>query len=56
MEQIELANKLNVKPPQINKYVKDKQGMSYQVAYNVAQILNCNMEDLYEWIEVGEHE
>lgn len=56
MSQADLADKLNVKPPQINKYVKETQGMSYQAAYNISKILNCRMEDLYEWIEVGRNE
>lgn len=56
MGQSELAIKLNVKPPQINKYVKGKQKMSIAVAYNIAQILNCQIEELYEWIEVGNDE
>lgn len=56
MEQVELARKLNVAPPQINKYVQDVQGMSYEVAKNISSILKCNMEDLYEWEEVGENE
>ena len=56
MEQVELAKRLNVKPPQINKYVNNVQGMSYEVAKNISTILNCNMEDLYEWEEVGENE
>jgi DNA-binding XRE family transcriptional regulator len=30
--------------------------MSLQVAKNIAAILNCNIEDLYEWIEVGNNE
>lgn len=56
IEQAELARKLNVTRPQINKYVKNKQGMSLQTAYNIACLLGCNMEDLYEWIEVGDNE
>ena len=56
MEQLELAHRLNVRPPQINKYAKGKQGMSLRIAYNIARILNCHIEDLYEWIEVGDHE
>ncbi|EPD52804.1 hypothetical protein HMPREF1210_01184 [Paenisporosarcina sp. HGH0030] len=56
MEQTDLARKLNVTPPQINKYVKNKQGMSLQVAKNIAAILNCHIDDLYEWIEVGDNE
>ena len=56
MSQRELAEKLNVTQPQVNKYVRDKQKMSIQVARNIANILNCHMEELYEWIEVGDNE
>lgn len=56
MEQTELARRLNVTPPQINKYVNDVQGMSYEIAKNISSILKCNMEDLYEWHEVGRNE
>jgi DNA-binding XRE family transcriptional regulator len=56
MEQTDLARKLNVTPPQINKYVNDKQRMSLQVAKNIASIFNCQIEDLYEWHKVGENE
>ena len=56
MEQTELARRLNVTPPQINKYVTGKQGMSLQVAKNIASIFNCHIDDLYEWIEVGNNE
>ncbi|WP_156290740.1 helix-turn-helix transcriptional regulator [Oceanobacillus salinisoli] len=51
MTQRELAEKLGVSEPQINKYVNNRQGMSYQVAYNIAIILGCRMEDLYEWFK-----
>lgn len=56
MTQAELAERLNVKEPQINKYVNDRQGMSLQVAINIAHILKCRVEDLYELIEVGDNE
>lgn len=57
MEQSELAKKLNVTRQQINKYVQNKQTMSIEVARNIASILNCRIEDLYEWIEeVGNNE
>jgi len=56
MDQVELANKLNVRPQQINKYVNDVQGMSLEVALNISLILNCRIEDLYEKIEVGDKE
>jgi len=50
MTQIELADKLNVTEQQINKYVNDRQRMSIEVARNISEILNCRIEDLYEWI------
>lgn len=60
MEQRELADLLGVKVQQVNKYVLDKQKMSIQVAKNIATILNCELDDLYEWEwidpEVGENE
>lgn len=56
MSQLELANRLGVTSQQINKYVWGTQGMSLQVAFNIASILNCRIEDLYEWHEVGRNE
>lgn len=44
--------KLGVTVQQINKYVRNKQKMSLEVAGNIASILGCNIEDLYEWIKV----
>lgn len=56
MEQVELANKLNVTPQQVNKYVNDVQGMSLEVAMNISLILKCEIKEMYEWIEVGHSE
>lgn len=56
MSQIELASKLGITVQQINKYVRNRQRMSLQVAKNIAVILNCRIEDLYEWIEVSSKE
>jgi transcriptional regulator with XRE-family HTH domain len=56
MTQFDLALKMNIKVQQINKYVLDKQKMSIQVAKNIAVILNCHIDDLYEWIEAGKNE
>lgn len=56
IEQVELAKKLNVTKQQINKYVSDSQGMSLEVAKNISVILHCQIEDLYEWNEVGKNE
>lgn len=54
LDQVSLAREMNVSKQQINKYTTNKQRMSLQVAKNVAAILHCEIEDLYEWIEVGD--
>ncbi len=60
MEQTELAYRLNVTKQQINKYATNRQRMSLETAKNISSILNCSIEDLYEWIwvedEAGENE
>lgn len=50
MTQTELAEIMGVKVQQINKYVLKKQKMSYEVAKNISVILNCQMDELYEWV------
>jgi len=54
LDQVSLARELNVSKQQINKYTTNKQRMSLQVAKNVATILHCGIDDLYEWVEVGD--
>ncbi|RHW37288.1 XRE family transcriptional regulator [Neobacillus notoginsengisoli] len=56
MSQLQLAEIMGIRVQQINKYVLNKQRMSLQVAKNIATILNCKIDDLYEWIEVGNEE
>ena len=56
MSQMDLAIKLNVKKQQINKYVTNERVMSLLTAKKIASILHCRIEDLYEWIEVGDNE
>lgn len=51
MSQTELAELLDVRVQQINKYALNKQKMSLQVAKNISSILNCDIDDLYEWKE-----
>lgn len=53
--QQELADLLDVKIQQVNKYVLNKQKMSIQVAKNIAYILDCTIDDLYDW-EWTDHE
>ncbi|PIC80512.1 transcriptional regulator [Sporosarcina sp. P18a] len=56
MNQHDLAIKLSVTKQQVNKYVTNKQGMSLEVAKNIAVILDCQIEDLYQWNEVSNNE
>lgn len=56
MTQKELADKMGVTRQQINKYVLGKQGMLIETAGNIAFFLRCHIEDLYEWVEVGNNE
>jgi transcriptional regulator with XRE-family HTH domain len=50
--QQELADKLGVTRQQINHYVKDNRLMTVPIAKNIASILNCEIDELYEWIPV----
>jgi transcriptional regulator with XRE-family HTH domain len=52
MSQQELAEKLGVSRQQINHYVNKKRIMTIPIAINIAYILNCTIDDLYEWIPV----
>lgn len=56
MTQQELANQLGITVQQVNKYVLNKQKMSYETAFKIAEVLNCKMEELYEQIEAGGNE
>lgn len=48
MSQAELAIKVNKSKQTISKYVNDAQVMSLESAVNIAKILKCEIEDLYE--------
>jgi transcriptional regulator with XRE-family HTH domain len=56
MSQQELADRLGVKKQQINSYVNNERKMSLVTAKNISDIINCEISELYEWIEVGENE
>lgn len=56
MTQLELAERMGVKVQQVNKYYRDRQKMSLQVAKTIATILGCRIDDLYEWVEAGDEE
>jgi DNA-binding Xre family transcriptional regulator len=54
MTQQDLANRLGVSRQQIKHYTSEKKPriMTLHIAKNIATILDCNIEDLYEWIPV----
>lgn len=52
MTQQELADKLGVTKQQINHYSTERRIMTLPVARNIAYVLRCDIEDLYEWIPV----
>lgn len=54
--QLQLAEKLGVYEQAINRYVNNRAVMSYQIAKNIADILECDMDDLYEWERVSINE
>lgn len=53
MTQQDLADKMNVTKQQINSYATNKAIMSLLTAKNIAAILGCSVEDLYEWKPVN---
>lgn len=52
MSQQELAERINKSKQIISRYVNNQTVMSYETALNIAKILNCEMEDLYEIIKI----
>lgn len=56
MTQQELSDKTGINKQQINGYVRNRRVMSLSVAKTIAFTLNCQIEELYEWIEAGHDE
>lgn len=54
MSQVDLAILVDKTEQTISRYVNDQSVMSYETAINIAAVLDCYMEDLYEIIEVKE--
>jgi DNA-binding XRE family transcriptional regulator len=52
MSQQELAERIGVTRQQINHYSNNRRIMTLHVAKNIAFILQCDIDDLYEWIPV----
>lgn len=49
MSQSTLARKLNTTPQQVQHYVQNTRMMSLTTAKRIALILDCLIDDLYEW-------
>ncbi|MFJ5713162.1 helix-turn-helix transcriptional regulator [Neobacillus sp. NPDC093127] len=54
MSQVDLAILVNKTEQTISRYVNDQTVMSYETAINIATVLDCEMEDLYEIVKVKE--
>lgn len=52
MSQQDLANRLGLTRQQINAYSKNRKVMDLITAKNIANELNCEMGELYEWKSV----
>lgn len=49
MSQSELAEKIDSHRQTINSYASNRRKMSLETAKNIALVLNCDVDDLYEW-------
>ena len=54
MSQQELADRINVTKQQIHSYVVGNRLMTLPIAKNIASVLHCEINDLYEWLPVEE--
>ncbi|MBU8739765.1 MULTISPECIES: helix-turn-helix transcriptional regulator [Bacillus] len=54
IDQTQLAAKVGLTKQQITDYVSLRNKPSIERAYNLAKILGCSIEDLYEWTEVSD--
>ncbi|MGK5509454.1 helix-turn-helix domain-containing protein [Brevibacillus formosus] len=52
MTQAELADKLDLSPQRVSDYANNLRTIPINRLREIAQILRCHMDDLYEWIEV----
>ncbi|WP_411809462.1 helix-turn-helix transcriptional regulator [Bacillus haynesii] len=54
IDQTQLAAKVGLTKQQITDYVSLRNKPSIERSYNLAKILGCSIEDLYEWTEVSD--
>lgn len=51
LSQVDLSIKTGISTTQLSDYKSKNRVMSLKNARVIAQALNCNMDDLYEWLE-----
>lgn len=49
LTQTELAKRVNLTQQMISYYINGRKLMSLEIAYNIAVILDCSIEELYSW-------
>jgi transcriptional regulator with XRE-family HTH domain len=49
MTQKQLSERVNLSPQMISHYIFNRKIMSLDNAKSIAAVLNCLIEDLYEW-------
>lgn len=54
LTQAQLAELTDIPKSQISEYVNRKHVMSLETAINIARVLNCNIEELYQWESVSD--
>ncbi|QHZ45857.1 helix-turn-helix transcriptional regulator [Bacillus swezeyi] len=55
IDQTQLAAKVGLTKQHITDYVSLRNKPSIERAYNLAKILGCSIEELYEWSEVSDN-
>ncbi|TCJ00435.1 helix-turn-helix domain-containing protein [Cytobacillus praedii] len=49
ISQFELSIRTGIDSSLISKYVNNKKEMTLLTAYKIAKVLNCKIEELYDW-------
>lgn len=52
MSQEALAKRLNISQQMVSRFVNNKDIMSLEMAFNVADVLGCSVNDLYRLVYV----
>lgn len=48
----DVAERLGMKESQISDYANNRKRMSLETAKNIAVIVGCHIDDLYDWIDI----